>query len=440
MSQSKPPGSQPSSNWFHNEMSRRSFLVSGGVVVTAAVLAGCGSKPSAPSGAPGGGGAPSAGPVTLKYVNLGDSNMNLWPQFLADLEKQSSIKVQVDNFPFGEAHDKFVTLATGNQLPDYAYGLAEWIGEFVERGILVSPEDLFGAGIKDKYIAATLPPSTYNGKLWALPLYYSVRALYSRPDWLGDAGVTKLDTWDDVLNAAKRVHKLPDRIGFGMPASRHKNTVEYFLQCFWPFGGELLSDDNKQVRFNEQAGVDALTFWVELSKYAQPGLVNHKNDEVEAAFREGRVALTTNGPWIGGAIEKDKLNVKYAVSLPPQAKKRVALAVEDVLLIFKGKHTDAVKQAVDQIYQDKVHLELDKTYNFVPVTKTEGDNQYYKDSKLMNAFMQAAPFGRFRPGIPAWSKINDLLAVAIQKAISGQATPKAALDEAAQEATAALQS
>jgi ABC-type glycerol-3-phosphate transport system substrate-binding protein len=90
-------------------------------------------------------------------------------------------------------------------------------------------------------------------------------------------------------------------------------------------------------------------------------------------------------------------------------------------------------------YDPSIEHEVLANIGTPPLIKGDENIDFYQDQwDLEQGFIEAIPYAKLRPHTPAWPKIQDSLAVAIQKAILGEATPKEALDEAATEAWSAL--
>ena len=71
------------------------------------------------------------------------------------------------------------------------------------------------------------------------------------------------------------------------------------------FGGEPYSEDYRQVTYNDEAGVAALTFYTDLQtkhKIGQTGFM----DEAQAAFKGGRAAMTIDGTFRLGSFGEIK--------------------------------------------------------------------------------------------------------------------------------------
>ncbi len=57
-------------------------------------------------------------------------------EMIKQFEEETGYKVNCTNFTYEMLHEKILTAAAGGNVPDCAYGLPEYIGEFYNMGIL----------------------------------------------------------------------------------------------------------------------------------------------------------------------------------------------------------------------------------------------------------------------------------------------------------------
>jgi multiple sugar transport system substrate-binding protein len=168
----------------------------------------------------------------------------------------------------------------------------------------------------------------YQGKLCALPYLADAYGLYYNKDLLAQAGYTEppKTTSELVQMAQKLTQYNPDGsikvAGFVPLFGWHENTAAPYAQAFgatWldQNGKSTLASDPRwaqmlqwQKDFTDSIGYDKLQQFASGSAEE----FSHSND-----FEIGRVAMTLDGEWRVGFIERDKANVNYGTAPFPVA-------------------------------------------------------------------------------------------------------------------------
>jgi len=232
------------------------------------LLAACGGNDknengSGPGASASDGGSPEK--VTLRFMTW-DSGQTLQPYqnaINAFMEKHPNIEVKVESVP-DNYDQKLLTALASNTAPDvfmawnyplYAPGgKLEDLQPWVER-------DQYDLGI---YYPILMDYMKYDGKLWGLPTTYSPRAIYYNKKLFDEAGVPYPQdgwTWNDFLEAVRKLTK-PGQYGF----ITTPDDVFTMQPYFWSNGGDLISDDGKQVDgvLNSEQNVKTMEFLKQL--------------------------------------------------------------------------------------------------------------------------------------------------------------------------------
>jgi multiple sugar transport system substrate-binding protein len=111
--------------------------------------------------------------------------------------------------------------------------------------------------------------------------------------------------------------------------------------------------------------------------------------------------------------------------------KPVTWGVTDTLIIGKNANVPVVKKFIDFIYQPAVRTKFDTNEGFLPLLKSQVNLPAFTKNPAVRQFVKLLPYSRFDPLNPNYSQMQQLVTVAMQKALKGSASPKAALDAAA---------
>lgn len=317
---------------FPRRLSRRQILrsaaIAGGGAVAGALLTACGGSSAkgdatASAGQTTGTTLPAAAnlsrPVTISEWGFGVDATNPLAAARMDAFKQAYPQIKVEITPKVE-DQKILTNAVSNQLPDLLWLGREKLASWASRNVL---RPLDGYVERDQFDLGAFYPAAvdevkYDGKLYGIPQFISVRGLYINNDALKEVGVdpAKVDTgdWDALTDLGKRLTKRTgdkvDRWGFDTKISGG-------LFYLWGLGngGAFLGPDNKTATFNDPKLVDALA-WGMRNYEAQGGYRSYlavsstfQNDE---QFARGQVAIVPYEEWLLGVIARVAPNMNFS--------------------------------------------------------------------------------------------------------------------------------
>ena len=262
----------------------------------------------------------------------------------------------------------------------------------------------------------------------------SARLLFYNKDLFAKAGLQPPTNWDELLNAALKTANPPSVYGLGVPASGIE--VDTFFDYFlWNNGGDIL-DANGKSMLSKPESVAALQYLVDLVNKggSQPKPNGFTREQVIEMFKGGQVSMYPTGPWMNAMIAADSPNLQYGtVPFPVNGSSAPAtVSVTDSLGIGAAcaNKTEAW-QFVEFMYQDKYRQKFDETEGMLPELKAVAASDFYSTPDY-KPFVDALQNAKFQPQHPKFEQIQQIMTVAVQKALSGEATPQQALDEATQ--------
>ena len=146
-----------------------------------------------------------------------------------------------------------------------------------------------------------------------------------------------------------------------------------------------------------------------------------------------RPAYVFIGAWVESAMKQANATfpVTYALIPPFAGQKQSGLVITDSIAFFsKAKNLKAAGKFIDFFYKDEWKGKFDQLVGFPPVTLTAAKDPYWQ-TPLYKALVDASLSARPWPLVDHFDAMNTLVWTACEKVFQGQATPKAALDEAA---------
>ena len=428
----------------------RRFRTPGRVAVAAAVaaLAACnagGGESSGTASTAAGPVAEPTAPVTITFASwIGNepTMKTLAKKFHAE---HPNITVKFQNVPAEEASQKLTAQIAGGNPPDAAYVDAGTVASFASRKTLtdldgyISRSDVIDP--KD-YVPAFKVSTVFENKMFGLPFDGESTGLFYRTDLFQAAGIKAAPkTWEEFAAAAAALTK-PEQKQYGYAVFAPESAY-YWYPWLWQSGGKLLSDDGKQVLFNSAEAKKSADFYVGLTKYAPKDFLNSNSYDGRVSFATGKVGMYMAGAWFAGVLDGEfpKIKGKWAAAPLPEGSAGCATTIAgDSLVLFKGgKNQDAAWKWIE--FLSKPDNVAQWTYKskgstlLPPRTSLLESADLQKSKPILKGFAEAMPCGVSNViANPDWPKIEEKLNEQLGKAMYGEQSASAALDNAAGEA------
>jgi multiple sugar transport system substrate-binding protein len=403
--------------------SRRARALLASVLALPLALTACG-------GGSGGGGSSSGDSSTLRVLDYynNDPGKTVWQKTIEGCGQQAGVKIQREAVPGASLIQKVLQQASSKTLPDLLMLDNPDLQQIAQTGAL-TPLDTFGINA-DGFAKGVVDASTYQGKLYGLQPNTNTIALFYNKDVLAKAGVTPPNTWDELRTTAKKLTS-GGRYGLAFAAPANYEGTWQFLPFMWSNGG-----DEKNIATPETE--QALQLWVDLMSggSVSKSALNWTQADVNDQFKAGKAAMMVNGPWQFPTLDVDK-NLHYAVvKIPaPVAGKPVVapLGGETWTVPQTGNKDKQAKAAkiVQCLNSDQTQLSLAQQNQTIP-TKTALLANFASSNPNMKGFTDQIPTARSRTGElgPDWPKAATKIYTAYQAALTGQAPPAKALEQA----------
>ncbi|MET4051858.1 multiple sugar transport system substrate-binding protein [Frigoribacterium sp. PvP054] len=399
---------------------RRSLTATALVAVVPLVLAGC---------TGGGGGSNSGGEVTkLTVVDYyGENDEKVITSFLDECGTENGVEIERTMVPGGSLIQRVLQQASSRTLPDVLMLDNPDLAQIAETGALAPLSD-FGLDA-DGYAEGVVQSGTYDGELYGLAPTVNTIALFYDKSVLADAGIEPPTTWDELESAAKALTS-GDRYGMAVDANATYEASWQFLPFMWSNGG-----DEKDIATPETA--EALQLWTDLvaDGSMSKSVLNWTQADVNDQFIAGKTAMMVNGPWQLPAL--DAAGADYGVvTIPVKDASDTAVAPLGGEVWTVPQTGDAARQAVAAkvvacMNSDENQLAMAEQRNTIP-SKTSVADTYAEQQPDQQAFVTLVASARSRTAElgAEWPTAATAIYTAIQAALTGQASPEKALDDA----------
>lgn len=358
------------------------------------------------------------------WIN-GDKSYEGLAKIGQQFEEDTGVKVTVQHPESLES--RFQQAAATGSGPDIVFWAHDRFGGYAESGLLqeVNPSKEF----KNKLADFSWDAVTVNGKLVGYPVAIETPSLIYNKDLID----TPPKTWEELAALHTKMQKQ------GKQAIMWDVKNAYFT---WPMissGGAFAFEKvaggyNAGVTgVNNDAGVKGLEFLVDL---VNSDIVNPDMDYSvsEAEFSKGNVALTINGPWAWGNL--DKLGVNYGVAVLPTLNGGTGNPFVGILSAGINAASPNGDLAVEFIEN---YLFLDDNLKIMNDDKPLGAvtlksfQKIIESDERIRSTMINAENGEIMPNIPQMTAYWFAEGAAIENAMLGKQTSKEALDTAAKQ-------
>ncbi len=324
--------------------------------------------------------------------------------------------------------DKFQAAAQAGKGPDIIFWPHYRLGEWADAGLLRPLE--IKADFKANFIPMTWDAVTHNKQIWGYPIALEAVSLIYNKKLVTTSPPGQLS---EVPVFAKELRaKNPNAI-----VIMWDYNTPYFS---WPFlasgGGYPFKKidggyDAQEIGVNDEGAIKGLRGIVELiNAGVMPKGASYS--VMEQKMNSGELALMVSGPWAWSNLRKSGIDFDLA-PLPGVDGNpgRPFVGVLTALINRSSPNSDLATQFIEKYVTTAEGLKtIDADVPLgVPALKTLSDQMAAQNSLIKTTY-ENAKNGEVMPNIPQMGKFWSSMATAFQIATNGQASPKAALDDA----------
>jgi multiple sugar transport system substrate-binding protein len=369
-------------------------------------------------------------PVTINYWTWSDnpSHHKMLVDSVAIFNKsQKFITVMLDaDSKTMEVRQKVVVAYAAGAAPDVAGTVQTHVQDWFDTGMLFPIDEYFNKWDQhDDYFPSILPSMrSKNGQ----PLLYMPNRilLYYRADWFNAAGLKPPTTFDEFIEAARRM-TTPDRAGYALRG------VDYYavqpIEPIWGSAGVKFVDDNGNVDFESPAAVSVTEKWLGMytkDHSAQPTAINDGYPQLFALMEKNRAAM-----WLYGTHASPQLMAAHgdaiqAVPTPRVLDKNYMLAnPEGEFILSSCKEKEAAWEFLTFLAGGQADQWLSMDRGYLPVRKSVSAdprieaNRFFKLAISQSATWWTPPFAAKN-----WANYQDKIAPYWQQALRQEISPK----------------
>lgn len=368
--------------------------------------------------------------ITFWHFWSEPSQRKVLDSIIREFEKENNCIVKTTELSWSDGKTKLLAAFNSSTAPDVIELGSDWIAQFSSSGVLY-PFEQNDISLQN-YIDITHEAAQFDKKLYAIPWTVDTRVLYVNKSLLSQVGLSieSINSWDDVLEASKKIQALPrnDVYGFGANGSDPHRLYKRLLPFFWSYNGAILQDTAVQL-FSSQ-NIQALSMYVALSK---EGIVETQR-HLDGLFVKGSLGFWFSGSWLLTKLATSENKFDYDVrTLPSGTKQGISFAGGEFLAMNAGTKKKELATKLIKYLTDS-----EKSLQFCISLSEAGfpaSKQYFSDKKLLelpykSVFAKQLLSSKMTPVEPMWLDIETVIENAAVEAMLEVKTVNQALYDA----------
>jgi maltose/maltodextrin transport system substrate-binding protein len=338
-------------------------------------------------------------------------------------EKSFGVKVKIDVLN-KDLTTQFKTAAMTGKGPDILCWAHDVVGELAESGI-IAPLDLSDQ-FKSNFLPAAIKAYTYKNSIYGYPYdIESVALIYNK-----DLVSSPPQTMEELIAFAKKFNK----------HNPEKSAFLYDIKSFF-FSFPIIASNGAYIFKQEDSGLNARDLGLAnegaikavsfLNKVINDGIIPASTDRSIAfnKMKEGKLAMTIDGPWAIEELKKAKIN--YGIAKIPSYLNNAAkpfVGSHGFFIRRSSKNIDLAKELIEKYLVSKEGIIA--LYKEDPRGPSRADslNELSKDNEDLVSFFNSAKDGIPMPNIPQMGAVWGAMGSALNLIFHNREGVKEALE------------
>lgn len=396
-----------------------------------------------------------AGPVTIRVLTTNQTGMTAdeWnsvaQQFMA---ANPNIKVELNFVSDSQVEDQF-TKGVAAYPPTYDVVMVNpsWVDRWIKAGYLADITKRIPPDMQQNIFPNAWEVVTRGGKSYGVPWLPDMKFLYYNRNLLAQVGFTDPPkTWEDLMGMAQAIREkglVPYPIVWSW--KQPEDATADFTVLLNGNGGKFLDDQGHPI-FNDDKGIAVLS-WMKKTiddGLSDPASLTFSEADVSRAFNAGQTAFVLDWTSLYDSAQFDRAN--------SQIVGKVGISTVPVFQSMTATTASASVNGTRSLSIARSSLYSDQAWKFITYVVSSDVQMKYASAQLpvwskayvdgnlnlLLASSRGSPItvpvfaDQFKnidllPTIPYYADGSTTLQQAIQLALTGQKSPKEALDLAA---------
>ncbi|MBK5933571.1 carbohydrate ABC transporter substrate-binding protein (CUT1 family) [Rhodovulum imhoffii] len=398
---------------------------------------------------------------TFRILSPIDPTFKTLSEFSSNLDELCGTNIEIVNLPLDELLGEIMNNAQ-REISKYDLMAVDlpWIGQLATENVIEPLNEIMS---EERYNPSDFHNAAYRGSSWnncqyGLPIQPTAELLFCRSDLFAEAGLTSPRTTDELLLAARVLHRSTLNLsGIVMNFGRGTPVAHTFVQTLADFGQPVINLDPLGVEFNvneirgenyrpllnTDVARETAEFLLELLAFSHRDSLSCNWDRRISIFSKGEAAMTYGWSIRAAAFELNDSspahgNVQF-VPHPHGPGARTVSPIGGFSLAMPSGLSTQRKAASWKVMEYLTRPEMLKWYvlNGNPTSprfSTSADPEVQASSAMISAVDAMERRGELqtwpRPPIPEFSDLLSVLGVEIHMMLQGVLTVEQALSNA----------
>ncbi|WP_101296754.1 extracellular solute-binding protein [Halegenticoccus soli] len=356
-------------------------------------------------------------------------------------ENHSDAKIKLEyQTNLEQMKTKLLQVAAKGSAPSMAQVDSFWVPNFTRHlqpaTAAIEDEDDWYPFVKDVIVE--------NGEWQAVWKNTDCRALFYRQDLIdkyNDGEPPR--TWDELVRVGTEIKEREGMAGYMYNGGKWEATTFDNLAMFWAQGGDLVDDQGTPVLGegkNKEALLNVFKFFERtIDSGVTPQRVANINDYglLRQAALNGETAMFLGGNWqiatIKQNVDSEEEWKKWQVAEIPQMTADISATGTGGWTVGVFEQDEEKRQAALDyagLFAKRENMgKFCKAGGYLPTRKSVFEEvSYFSEDPYMQVFKKLLENGRARPGVPIYLTISSEWQTAAGKVLTGQASPKKAVE------------
>ncbi|MEH7418719.1 sugar ABC transporter substrate-binding protein [Neobacillus drentensis] len=385
--------------------------------------------------------------VTLDFLWFSDGvEGKVMKEIIKDYQaKNKNVEINLIEVAYQDLDTKLKRMIAGGEPP--ALARITDTGNFADYALDLTPYVGGEEEFTSQFLPAIKPYYVKDNKIIATPMDVTANGIIYNKTLFDKAGVqvpqspNEVWTWDEFVNALKVV-KEKGGAKYGLLVDF---TPRRYSTLVYQFGGSLMTEDGSAPAINNEKGVAALDYFIQLHKEGIiPESVWLGAEDPIKLFRAGQAAAHLAGNWMLSNY-KDIDNFEWGVTYLPKKEIRSTVPGGKYIMGFKNTGVeDETAEFIKYLASKEVNAKFNQESLFLSarLDNNELDYEFGKDmfkifsNELENTPLIAAEDWRNQEVI---SQVSSDMRDSIVKALNGEVTSQEAMDAVAEKIHEAIE-
>lgn len=328
-----------------------------------------------------------------------EPNVEYYPVFFEKLkELYPNYKITSKTWDQGQVEKTVKTAFAGGESIDIVKWFPNQMESFLNSDMALDLTPYLDDEWKSIWVDNALDIGTYDGKTYCLPITTVYPDIDVNVDLMEKAGVDVKDewTWEEFVAACEKIKtNLPDVFPFGIKDTRCGWFLRNAFLQIWDTKAEMEDFIAGNISFKDErvvAAMDEITdLFVKGYAYPGEGAFSQTNDQIKAAFTQGKIAMMFDVNNGGQQMHEQMAEAGYknvrTIGWPTMAKgecEYVLGGCDGYFIPANCKNVDAAVNVLKYLTSEEAFKLQVERGDVVPANVSAGDNkdaeQFARDS------------------------------------------------------------